>query len=57
MRLGSFGIVRADRSGVLVDAMLSETRDMKAAKAFFRSAKAASGITLVRVTTDGALSR
>jgi putative transposase len=42
-----------DRSGVLVDAMLSETRDMKAAKAFFRSAKAATGITPVRVTTDG----
>ena len=33
--------------------MLSETRDMKAAKAFFRSAKAVTGITPARVTTDG----
>jgi putative transposase len=42
-----------DRSGVLVDVMLSETRDMTAAKAFFRSAKAVTGITPARVTTDG----
>src|ERR1700756_4210519 len=42
-----------DRSGVLVDVMLSETRDMAAAKAFFRSAKAVTGITPARVTTDG----
>jgi putative transposase len=28
-----------DRSGALVDVMLSETRDMAAARAFFRSAK------------------
>jgi transposase-like protein len=28
-----------DRSGALVDVRLSETRDMEAAKAFFRSAK------------------
>ncbi len=42
-----------DRSGVLVDVMLSETRDMKAARAFFRSAKAITGITPTRVTTDG----
>src|ERR1700760_16267 len=42
-----------DRAGVLVDVMLSETRDMKAAKAFFRSAKAVTGITPTRVTTDG----
>ena len=34
-----------DRSGVLVDVMLSETRDMAAAKAFFRSAKMVTGIT------------
>ena len=31
-----------DRSGVPVDVMLSETRDMAAAKAFFRSAKTVS---------------
>lgn len=42
-----------DRSGVLVDVMLSETRDMKAARGFFRSAKAVTGITPARVTTDG----
>ncbi len=36
-----------------MDVRLSETRDMKAAKAFFRSAKAVTGITLARVTTDG----
>jgi transposase-like protein len=33
--------------------MLSEHRDMAAAKAFFRSAKAATGVTPDRVTTDG----
>jgi putative transposase len=33
--------------------MLSETRDMAAAKAFFRSAKAVTAITPARVTTDG----
>jgi hypothetical protein len=32
-----------DRSGVLVDVRLSEKRDMAAAKAFFRSAKAVTG--------------
>ncbi len=42
-----------DRSGALVDVMLSETRDMAAAKAFFRSAKTVTGMTPVRVTTDG----
>jgi DDE domain len=42
-----------DRSGHLVDIMLSEHRDMAAAQAFFRSAKAASGITPDQVTTDG----
>ena len=42
-----------DRSGALVDVMLSEHRDMAAAKAFFRSAKAATGVTPDRVTTDG----
>jgi transposase-like protein len=33
--------------------MLSEHRDMAAAQAFFRSAKAATGVTPERVTTDG----
>jgi putative transposase len=33
--------------------MLSEHRDIAAAQAFFRSAKAATGITPERVTTDG----
>ena len=42
-----------DRSGALVDVMLSETRDMKAARAFFRSTKAVTAITPARVTTDG----
>jgi transposase-like protein len=42
-----------DRSGALVDVMFSERRDMAAAKAFFRSAKAVTGSTPDRVTTDG----
>jgi putative transposase len=42
-----------DRSGALVDVMFSERRDMAAAKAFFRSAKAATGVAPDRVTTDG----
>ncbi|MDO9713106.1 DDE-type integrase/transposase/recombinase [Paracraurococcus lichenis] len=42
-----------DRDGNLVDTRLSEHRDMAAAQAFFRSAKAATGITPERVTTDG----
>ena len=42
-----------DRTGALVDVMFSEHRDMKAATAFFRSAKAVTGITPDRVTTDG----
>ena len=33
--------------------MLSERRDMAAAKAFFRSAKSAAGLVPGRVTTDG----
>ena len=41
-----------DRDGNLVDTMLSEHRDMAAAQAFFRSAKAATGVTPDRVTTD-----
>ncbi len=42
-----------DRNGDLVDTMLSEHRDMAAAKAFFRSAKAVAGQVPERVTTDG----
>src|SRR5271156_3527167 len=42
-----------DRNGALVDVMFSEHRDMAAAKAFFRSAKAVTGVTPDRVTTDG----
>jgi transposase-like protein len=39
--------------GTLVNVMLSETRDMAASEAFFRSAKAVIGATPARVTTDG----
>jgi len=42
-----------DRDGALVDVMLSEHRDLAAAKAFFRSAKRVTGVTPDRVTTDG----
>src|SRR4029077_6978743 len=42
-----------DRAGALVDVMLNEHRDLAAAKAFFRSAKAVTGVTPDRVTTDG----
>src|ERR1700758_1557393 len=42
-----------DRTGTLVDVLFSEHRDMKAARAFFRSAKTVTGITPDRVTTDG----
>jgi putative transposase len=42
-----------DRFGSLVDVRLGETRDMAAAKAFFRSAKAVTGVIPARVTTDG----
>jgi transposase-like protein len=42
-----------DRNGDLIDTMLSEHRDMAAAKAFFRSARSATGLTPDRVTTDG----
>lgn len=41
-----------DRSGVLVDVRLSETRDMAAAETFFRSARAVTGTVPARVTTD-----
>ena len=36
-----------------VDVLFSEHRDMEAAQAFFRSAKAVTGVTPDRVTTDG----
>jgi putative transposase len=42
-----------DRDGDLADTMLSEHRDMAAAQAFFRSAKAATGVVPDQVTTDG----
>jgi putative transposase len=42
-----------DRDGALVDVMLSEHRDLAAARSFFRSAKTVTGVTPVRVTTDG----
>jgi putative transposase len=42
-----------DRDGNLVDTLLSEHRDMEAAQAFFRSAKAVTGVTPDQVTTDG----
>ena len=42
-----------DRSGALVDVLFSERRDMRAARAFFRSAKAVTGVIPDRVTTDG----
>lgn len=41
-----------DRDGNLVDTMPSEHRDMAAAQAFFRSARAATGIMPDQVTTD-----
>jgi len=42
-----------DRDGALVDVMLSERRDLAAAKRFFRSARAVTGVIPDRVTTDG----
>ena len=42
-----------DSSGALVDVLFSQQRDMAAAEAFFRSAKAVTGVTPDRVTTDG----
>src|SRR5918912_943352 len=42
-----------DNTGALVDVLFSEQRDMAAAKAFFRSARAVTGVTPDRVTTDG----
>jgi putative transposase len=42
-----------DRDGNLVDSLLSETRDLKAAQRFFRGARAVVGHAPDRVTTDG----
>ena len=42
-----------DRAGNLVDVRLSETRDLAAAEAFFRSAKSVTGTAPERITTDG----
>jgi putative transposase len=42
-----------DRDGILIDAMLSECRDMTAAKGFFCSGRATVGFLPDRVTTDG----
>ncbi len=42
-----------DRDGNLVDAMLSETRDLDAARRFLRQAVATVGHGPARVTTDG----
>ncbi|MFC7739581.1 IS6 family transposase [Roseomonas sp. GCM10028921] len=42
-----------DRNGDLVDTMLSKHRDIAAAKAFFHSARSATGIVPDRVTTYG----
>ena len=42
-----------DRAGNLVDSMLSETRDMAAAKAFFRGAVSVIGKLPRQVTSDG----
>jgi putative transposase len=42
-----------DREGNLLDAMLSETRDLEAAKQFFARALAVVGKSPQRVTTDG----
>ena len=42
-----------DSTGALVDVLFSKRRDMRAAKTFFRSAKAVTGVIPDRVTTDG----
>jgi transposase-like protein len=42
-----------DRDGNLVDSMLSETRDMDAAKRFFKSATEVTGFKSTKVTTEG----
>ena len=49
----ALSLPRHRSDGALVDVRFSETRDMAAAKAFFRSAKTVTGVTPARVTTDG----
>ena len=46
-------VIETEQAASLVDVRLSEKRDMTAARAFFRSAKAVNGVTPARVTTDG----
>jgi putative transposase len=41
-----------DRDGNLIDTMLCATRDMKAARRFFRSARSVAGFVPDQVTTD-----
>jgi putative transposase len=42
-----------DQDGNLVDVRLSDTRDLTAAEAFFRSARTVTGVMPDRITTDG----
>jgi putative transposase len=42
-----------DRDGQLIDTRFSDTRDLAAAEAFFRSAWTVTGVRLDRITTDG----
>ena len=42
-----------DRDGALVDVLLSERRDLAAARASFQSARTVTGVAPDRVTTDG----
>jgi len=49
----SFVLRAIDRDGNLVDSMLSEHRDMEAAKCFFKGAREVVGHKPERVTTDG----
>lgn len=49
----SFSNPPLDRAGALMDGLFNEHRDRAAAKAFFRSARAVTGIIPNRVTTDG----
>ena len=42
-----------DQDGNLVDVRLSDTRELAAAEAFFRSARAVTGVIPKRITTDG----
>jgi putative transposase len=42
-----------DRNGHLIDARLSDTRDLAAAEVFFRSAWTVTGVAPDRITTDG----